>query len=373
MSVIVTPNMNLPVPVVDQELGPTYAIDINNCLVLLDQHTHQPGAGIQITPAGLNINSDLTFTGNRGLLFKSATFSPQGSPLAAVTPDLGALYVAGVDLYYNDINGNQIRFTQNGSIVGAGGTITGLVAPASASYVAGSSSFVWQSDANTSAGMDGGPVTIRNIVANSFGTTISANPSLAADYDITLPAAPPATTQLLSMDNAGNIIANTDPTSLFFPGFMGEYGGATAPTGWLICDGTAKSRTTYANLFAAIGTNFGVGDGTTTFNLPPSGVVYRSVDGGSGNDPDASSRSAINGGNSGDNVGSFQASQVGPHAHGLTVFYPPTGDNLGVAIIPQGMSNSAGPSLTAAGIGTNNSGGNQTNTVNVYITKIIKT
>jgi microcystin-dependent protein len=43
---------------------------------------------------------------------------------------------------------------------------------------------------------------------------------------------------------------------------------ATAPSGWLICDGTAVSRTTYANLFGVIGTTYGAGNGTTTFNLP---------------------------------------------------------------------------------------------------------
>jgi microcystin-dependent protein len=43
---------------------------------------------------------------------------------------------------------------------------------------------------------------------------------------------------------------------------------ATAPTGYLLCAGAAVSRTTYATLFAVISTTFGVGDGTTTFNLP---------------------------------------------------------------------------------------------------------
>lgn len=42
----------------------------------------------------------------------------------------------------------------------------------------------------------------------------------------------------------------------------------TAPTGWLICDGTNVSRTTYAALFAIVGVTYGVGDGTTTFALP---------------------------------------------------------------------------------------------------------
>lgn len=43
---------------------------------------------------------------------------------------------------------------------------------------------------------------------------------------------------------------------------------ATAPSGWLECDGAAVSRTTYAALFAVIGTTFGAGDGSTTFNVP---------------------------------------------------------------------------------------------------------
>jgi microcystin-dependent protein len=46
------------------------------------------------------------------------------------------------------------------------------------------------------------------------------------------------------------------------------WGTGTAPSGWLLCTGTAVSRTTYAALFAVIGTTFGVGDGSTTFNLP---------------------------------------------------------------------------------------------------------
>jgi hypothetical protein len=52
------------------------------------------------------------------------------------------------------------------------------------------------------------------------------------------------------------------------PGVISAFGGTTAPNGWLLCDGSAVSRTTYANLFATIGTTYGAGDGSTTFNLP---------------------------------------------------------------------------------------------------------
>ena len=46
------------------------------------------------------------------------------------------------------------------------------------------------------------------------------------------------------------------------------YGGTTAPTGWLFCQGQQVSRALYSELFAVIGTTYGSGDGSTTFNLP---------------------------------------------------------------------------------------------------------
>src|SRR5262249_51641111 len=52
------------------------------------------------------------------------------------------------------------------------------------------------------------------------------------------------------------------------PGVVLPFAGATAPMGFLLCGGQAVSRATYAELFAAIGTTHGAGDGSTTFNLP---------------------------------------------------------------------------------------------------------
>lgn len=51
-------------------------------------------------------------------------------------------------------------------------------------------------------------------------------------------------------------------------GFICMYGGTVAPNGFLLCDGSAVSRTTYADLFSSIGVTYGSGDGSTTFNLP---------------------------------------------------------------------------------------------------------
>ena len=51
-------------------------------------------------------------------------------------------------------------------------------------------------------------------------------------------------------------------------GTIVAYGAASAPTGWLLCDDSAVSRTTQARLFAVIGTGYGAGDGSSTFNVP---------------------------------------------------------------------------------------------------------
>lgn len=69
-------------------------------------------------------------------------------------------------------------------------------------------------------------------------------------------------------------------------GMVAAFARNTAPNAnWLICDGRAVSRTTYANLFAAIGTTWGKGNGSTTFNLPDlRGVFLRGLDSGRGLD-----------------------------------------------------------------------------------------
>ena len=51
-------------------------------------------------------------------------------------------------------------------------------------------------------------------------------------------------------------------------GAVSAFAGSAAPTGWLLCDGSDVSRTTYSDLFAVVGTTYGAGDGSTTFGLP---------------------------------------------------------------------------------------------------------
>lgn len=67
---------------------------------------------------------------------------------------------------------------------------------------------------------------------------------------------------ILKMIAGGTLWADTPV------GTINAYGGTTAPDGWMLCQGQAISRTDYADLFAIIGTAFGTGDGSTTFNVP---------------------------------------------------------------------------------------------------------
>ena len=63
--------------------------------------------------------------------------------------------------------------------------------------------------------------------------------------------------------------------------------GSSSPKGWLFCNGAAVSRATYADLFEKIGTSFGAGDGSTTFNVPDlRGVFIRACPLGQSNDPE---------------------------------------------------------------------------------------
>jgi len=258
-----SPNMQLPVPVTGVAPGPEWADLLNACMAKIDGHDHTPGLGVKITPSGLNISADLPLNANNLTLTRSVQFLSQGAPI----PDLASIYVNGVDLYFNDLSGNPVRITQFGGVVGTPGSISGLIAPASASYVALSAAYVWQSAANISANMDIGSLILRNNTIGSFGLTLAPPVGMAADSTITLPVIPGVTSTLL-MDNTGAMTTQDALQSYLPPGVVMDYMGATVPAGWLSTDGTAVSRTVYAALFAAINTIYGPGDGVTTFNLP---------------------------------------------------------------------------------------------------------
>lgn len=195
---ILSPVMSMPVPVPGTDPGPQYAFDLNSCLSILDQHDHTTGLGSPITPSAMLINSNLPMGSNNITALLAAQFTPQ----VPATSLLGALSVSGVDLWYTDGSGNKIQITALGGVAGSPGSIANLVSPASASYVAGSKTFVWQSDVNQAANLDAGSIILRNIPGTN-GLTLSP-PALGSNYTITLPTLP-GTPSFMTIDSSGTI------------------------------------------------------------------------------------------------------------------------------------------------------------------------
>lgn len=154
---------------------------------------------------------------------------------------------------------------------------------------------------------------------------------------------------------------------------------ATVPAGWLECNGAAVSRTTYAALFAVLGTTYGVGDGSTTFALPDlRGEFVRGWDHGKGSDPNAGARTSRGDGTTGDNVGTKQADEFRLHGHpfrtGDGSVGTPNGDG---GLQREGANNNNYPAFTGAVTGTSGqqiggSGGSETRPRNVNMMYVIK-
>lgn len=111
--------------------------------------------------------------------------------------------------------------------------------------------------------------------AGSIGTASIADDAVTADKiadnavgaDAINIAGDGTSGQVVQSDGDGSFSYLTLPAT-FLSGMVMPYAGASAPSGWLLSYGQAISRSTYSDLFSAIGTTYGVGDGSTTFNVP---------------------------------------------------------------------------------------------------------
>ncbi len=107
-------------------------------------------------------------------------------------------------------------------------------------------------------------------------------------------------------------------------GVVLPYVGASAPAGWLLCDGAAVSRTTYSALFAVVGTTFGSGNGSTTFNVPD---LRGRVPVGAGQGPGLSPRTR--GQAYGEEAHFQQVNEVAAHNHLILLQNPGSAPNQG--------------------------------------------
>lgn len=143
------------------------------------------------------------------------------------------------------------------------------------------------------------------------------------------------------------------------------WAGSSAPTGWLLCDGATISRTTYAALFAIVGTTYGAGDGSTTFKLPDTqGVFVR----GSGSQ-------TISGITHTGTRGTTEGDQMQGHFHGSVRGTAITAGGAGAAALSAG-SGFVGTDMVSAPStdGTNGTPrtGAQTRPANITMNYIIK-
>jgi len=150
-------------------------------------------------------------------------------------------------------------------------------------------------------------------------------------------------------------------------GMIVPFSGPTGniPVGFLLCDGSVINRNTYSDLFAEIGTAWGSGDGSTTFAIPPcEGVGLRGVANGSALDPDRASRVVTgSGGNTGDNVGTYQADEFKSHTHSIAAYFG--------SVVTAGHPH-VGDQSFHSNFNTGAAGGNETRNKNVYVHYIIK-
>lgn len=200
MSFITSPNMGLIIPTVLGELGPQYAEDVNGSLSTVDSHNHSPGSGVPITPAGLNISSDLTFQSNNQTNVRSTRFSlfPTMGDFNPSASDINCALDVGGDLYFIDGSGNQIQITKSGFVNSGSGSISGLSGfpNASASYNGLTGTFVWEQGINQAANMDSATLIIR--YPGSYPTptgnyiALQAPAALSTGYALTFPLTLPS-------------------------------------------------------------------------------------------------------------------------------------------------------------------------------------
>jgi len=173
-------------------------------------------------------------------------------------------------------------------------------------------------------------------------------PALSADKIWVLPSADGSSDQVLKTNGSGTLSWTSVSGSP--SGSITMYGGSSAPTDWLFCNGAAVSRSTYSALFSVIGTTYGAGDGSSTFNLPDFGGK-----GPMGYKSDNSKFDAL-------------AETVGEETHTLTTAEMPT-HTIYSSTTNIGTGTTQGQYTSVAGVNTTTIGsGNAHNILDPYLT-----
>ncbi len=202
-----TPNMALIIPQVGVDTGITWENSVNLNSQIIDAHNHTPGSGVLITPEAISINSDFPFNDFNAISLRSTRFQVQPSALSGAS-DLGCLYVSGIDLYYNDASGNQIKITSGGTVnATASGISSGT---ASASFV--SSILTVLAASSTPASIQGGSYFMGNTgTSGSNYLTLEPPNPISSSYSLIFPTVP-AQTNVMTLSSSGTMSSVTFDT-----------------------------------------------------------------------------------------------------------------------------------------------------------------
>ena len=159
----------------------------------------------------------------------------------------------------------------------------------------------------------------------------------------------------------GNSLVNT--------GTILPHGSSTAPTGFLSCDGSAVSRTTYADLFAVIGTTWGAGNGSSTFNVPDLRAAMIRGTGTHGSSTNGNTGAAFTRGN----VGTLENDSVQSHGHNISFYNAGSAQGSSYKSGSGGSDWSGSTTKTAMIESTGGRSGNETTAFNASVLYVIKT
>jgi len=155
-------------------------------------------------------------------------------------------------------------------------------------------------------------------------------------------------------DTTSGVQYAASPASGTLVGEIKAYAGSSAPTGWVLCYGQAISRTIYAALFAVIGTTYGVGDGSSTFNVPDlRGRTLAGLDNMGGSDAGRLDWSNTLGTTGGEQYHTQTTSEMPVHNHGIT---DPHHSHTYQSASAGGTASGAGSGVAVSSFPTSNTG-----------------